>query len=143
MLIGGAAISAVGCLVPWISPQVNVPNLVPVEVTRDLFSTASHAPLPGVDGWVITGLAVVSIVLGLLMWSRTVIYLVAVGALVLAVVAAVTVLADFLDVSGSINVLRTTYFQVYQVGVGLYITSLGVVVWTIGAAVGLLGALRT
>ena len=132
LVMGGTAIAAIGCFLPWIGetpPEVDT-------VSRDIFSSAYHAALPGVDGTVITGLALVGVLLGLLMWTGRMARGAAVAALLLAVVAAVTVVADYLDLIGSVEILRTTYFQIVRVGVGLYVTGLGVVVWTIGAAVG-------
>jgi hypothetical protein len=129
----GATIAAIGCFLPWIGetpPEVDT-------VTRDIFSSAYHAALPGVDGTVITGLALIAVLLGLLMMTGRVARGAGIAALLLAIVAEVTVMADFLDLNGSVEVLRTTYFQIVQVGVGIYITELGVVIWTIGAAVGL------
>ncbi len=138
LVMGGAAIAAIGCFLPWIGetpPEVDI-------VTRAIFSSAYHASLPGVDGTVITGLALVGVLLGLLMWTGRMARGAAVAALVLAIVAAVTVVADYLDLNGSVEILRTTYFHLVQVGVGVYVTGLGVVIWTIGAAVGHLVGIR-
>lgn len=136
--MGGAAIAAIGCFLPWIGatpPEVDT-------VTRDIFSSANRAALPGVDGTVITGLALIGLLLGLLMWTGRKARGAAVVALLLATVAAVTVVADYLDLNGSVEILRTTYFDIVQVGVGVYVTGLGVVIWTIGAAFAYLLGMR-
>ena len=76
--------------------------------------------------------------MGILMWVGRRSAGAAVIALVLVAVAGVTVLADYLDASASIEVLRLRFFVVVQIGVGLYVTAAGTVVWTVGAVSGYL-----
>jgi hypothetical protein len=139
MVLGGATIAGLGCFQPWISEVQNVDALAPT-LTRNIFSSADSAALPGADGKVITALALISVVLSLVMWVRPMQRVAALIALLLATVAATAVVGDYLDINASIETLRTVYFQIFQVGTGVYITGFGVALWAIGAAVGLLRA---
>jgi hypothetical protein len=108
-------------------------------LTRGVFWSADNAALPGVDGTVISALALASIVLSVLIWVRRIALIAALIALLLATVAAVTVVVDYLDINSSIETLRTVYFHIFQVGIGVYVTAIGVTIWAIGAGTGLLG----
>jgi hypothetical protein len=141
MVMGGAAMAAIGCLLPWISEVYTVDVEAPT-VTHDIFSSASSAALPGVDGNVITALALVSVVLSLLIWLRRMARVAALIALLLATVAAVTVVGDYLDITGSIKTLGSTYFLIFQVGAGIYVTAFGVIIWAIGGGTALLDRRR-
>jgi hypothetical protein len=138
LVIGGAALATIGCFLPWIS---EVPP--PIDtVTRDVFLSAQHAPLPGVDGMVITALALVSALLGVLLLTGHRQRSAVVAASLLAVIAGVTVVADYLDIDGSVQTLRSTYFFIAQVGPGVYLTAVGVVIWGIGALTNLWRSLQ-
>jgi uncharacterized membrane protein YphA (DoxX/SURF4 family) len=143
MVIGGGTTALIGCNLPWITVVYDVPGIVYAEVTRNLFSPSSHAPLPGVDGIIITDLALACVVLGMLIligrWAKGA----ALVALLLSVVAGVTLVADFFDINGSIEVLRTVYFQIYQIGIGMYVTAIGVLIWAAGAGSEVVGRRRT
>ena len=131
----GAAIAASGTLLPWIG---SIPANIDFVVTRSIFSPALLADLPGVDGQAIAALALFSFLMGILLWVGRRRDGAAVVALVLAVVAGVTVVADYLDARASLDVLRTTYFVVAQVGIGVYVTAAGVAIWSIGCVFGYL-----
>jgi hypothetical protein len=135
MILGGGAVASIGCLLPWITEVYNAGAIAPT-VTRNIFSSAENAALPGADGNVITAMAVVSVALSLLIWVRRMTKVAALMALLLATVAAVTVLGDYLDINGSVETLRTVYFQIFHVGVGINITAFGVAIWAIGAGTG-------
>jgi len=91
---------------------------------------------------VITALALVSALLGVLLLTGHRQRSAVVAASLLAVIAGVTVVADYLDIDGSVQTLRSTYFFIAQVGPGVYLTAVGVVIWGIGALTNLWRSLQ-
>jgi hypothetical protein len=133
LVIAGGAIATIGCLQPWISetpPNVDV-------LTRNIFSTVHSAPLPGSDGQIITALALGSAVLGLVLLIGRMRTSYAIVVLMFGVIAGEAVLADWLDMSSTLQLYDDTYFFMAQIGAGIYITAVGVVMWEIGALISL------
>ena len=91
---------------------------------------------------VITALALVSALLGVLLLTGHRQRSAVVAASLLVVIAGVTVVADYLDIDGSVQTLRSTYFFIAQVGPGVYLTAVGVVIWGIGALTNLWRSLQ-
>jgi hypothetical protein len=123
LVIAGAAMAVIGCFLPWISATAPFIG----TVTRDAISSP--------DGQVIAGIAAVSALVGVIAWVRRVGLVVPIVLLVAAAIDMWAFVIDYQDISGRVQSLSGNNLIVAEVGVGVYLTGLGVVVWAVGAVV--------
>jgi hypothetical protein len=128
----GGAIAVIGCFLPWISASAFIATL-----TRDGIS------LP--DGQIVAALATISALFGVVMLARRVTVLMPIVLLLTAALAMWTVVADYQHFNSRVPSLGSDTAIVAQIGVGIYATGLGVIIWAIGALAGIprKGALAT
>jgi hypothetical protein len=123
LVIVGAAMAVIGCFLPWLSATAPFIG----TVTRDAISSP--------DGEVIAAVATVCALIGIVMWARRVGFVVPIVLLIAAAIAMWTVVADYQDINSRVQAVNSTSI-VAEVGVGVYLTGLGVIIWAIGAVAG-------
>lgn len=123
LVIVGASMAVIGTFLPWLTMTAPFVG----TITRDAISSP--------DGEFIAVAGTVGALLGVAMWARRVGLVVPIVLLIAAAISMWAVVVDYQDISGRVESVNSTSI-VAEVGVGVYLTGLGVVIWAIGALVG-------
>lgn len=129
LVIAGAVMAVIGCFLPWIS------------VTVPFFGTISRDAISGSDGEILAAVATISALIGVVMWVRRVGVIVPIVLFIAAAIAMTVVVVDYEDISHSVQSMNVQSvnltLDVAEVGIGVFVTALGVVIWGIGSVAGL------